>query len=302
MVGLTAVLRAILPSPLTMHSPPQRLGCLRAGNSSRKRFAAPGSRSNSGMESPRAPRPQHGDAFHFDPAQLQKWYLPQAMWDLLPAPLQASLTDVQHSGAAVSTGFARLEQHEANIEKHTEGDDQYDVDQLDNLPPAKLSRAFSNASSVFVSDASSCATASSSSASSASQSGSASPVTSSSHPRTRPTFSPVSLGDPASINRKQSRSRDRSFSTPLEPHDAYYATELSHLRTEALPGLRHLARKVDVDWADAKRSGVLNSDDANAFENWWAEKTCEIMALDSIGKYRADAFGLVPTGMGWCAP
>lgn len=127
-------------------------------------------------------------------------------------------------------------------------------------------------------------------------------MSSSSQPRARPTFSPVSLGDPASIIRKESRSRDRSFSTPLERHDAYYATELSHLRTEALPGLRHLARKVDIDWADAKRSGVLKPDDANAFENWWAEKTCEIMALNSISKYRADALGLAPTGMGWCAP
>jgi len=255
------------------------------------------------MDSPRAPHSKDEDAFHFDPAQLQKWYLPQNIWDGLPAALQASLTAVQHSGAAVSTGFARLAKHEVSLEKHGEGEDEDDVDELECLPPPRFNRAFSNASSVFTSDSSSCVTTASSVASSVSQSGCPSPATSSfSQPQTRPKFSPVSLGDPANAINKQSRSRDRSFSTPLEPHDAYYAIELSHLRTEALPRLRHLGRKVDFEWTDAKRSGILSTDDANAFENWWAEKTCEIMALNAMGKHRADALGLVPTGMGWCAP
>jgi hypothetical protein len=79
-------------------------------------------------------------------------------------------------------------------------------------------------------------------------------------------------------------------------------TELSHLRTEALPRLRHLARKVDFEWAEAKRSGNISADDANAFENWWAEKSCAITTLSENGKRLAEALGLMPTGMGWCAP
>jgi hypothetical protein len=169
---------------------------------------------------------------------------------------------------------------------------------LDHLPPPKF-RTVSNASSVFSSNSFSSATT----ASSSSQSGCTSPVTTSlSQPHVRPTFSPVSLGPPAQSFETKNRSRDRSFSTPLEPHDAYYANELSHLRTEALPRLRHLGRKVDYEWADAKRSGDLSSEDIKAFENWWSEKTCTIVSLCDQGKRLADALGLVPTGMGWCAP
>ena len=168
---------------------------------------------------------------------------------------------------------------------------------MDELPPPKF-RTISNASSVFASDSSSATTASS-----ASQSGGASPVAHSlSRPQTRPTFSPVSLGPPAESLDRRSRSRDRSFSTPLEPHDAYYATELSYLRTEALPRLRHLGRKVDFEWVDAKRSASLSPEDVNAFQNWWAEKTCTINSVYEKGKRLADALGLMPTGMGWCAP
>lgn len=116
------------------------------------------------------------------------------------------------------------------------------------------------------------------------------------------TLSPVSLGPLAHPLDKRSRSRERSFSTPLEPHDAYYATELSHLRTEALPRLRHLGRKVDTDWSEIKRTSTLSSGDVNAFENWWAEKKCNIQGLNEKGKRLAKALGLAATGMGWCAP
>jgi hypothetical protein len=110
------------------------------------------------------------------------------------------------------------------------------------------------------------------------------------------------LGSPADPFDKQTRSRDRSFSTPLDPHEAYYANELSHLRTEALPRLRHLGFKVDTQWYEAKRTAQLSAEDVNAFEKWWAEKTCTIVSLNEQGKRLATAHGLVPTGRGWCAP
>ena len=112
----------------------------------------------------------------------------------------------------------------------------------------------------------------------------------------------MSLGPPADPFDKLSRSRERSFSTPLEPHDAYYATELSHLRTEALPRLRHLGHKVDAECNEAKRSGDISEQDVNAFETWWAEKKCIIVSLNEKGKRLATALGLAATGMGWCAP
>lgn len=112
--------------------------------------------------------------------------------------------------------------------------------------------------------------------------------------------SPTSLGPPAVGQR--SSSRDRSFSTPLEPEDAYYDTELSHLHTEALPRLRHKCHKVDTEWNEVKRASIFSTDDANTFENYWAEQKCRVLELSDKGKRLADERGLAPTGMGWCAP
>lgn len=88
-------------------------------------------------------------------------------------------------------------------------------------------------------------------------------------------------------------------------------SELSHLRTESLVHLRHLSRDVDRHLADikGKRSAGFSGENAEAsvehandFENWWAEKTLEITSLSCKAKRLADALGLVPTGLGWCAP
>lgn len=73
-------------------------------SSSRKSFASPISRSTSNLDSPRAIVPKDGDAFSYDPAHLRAWFLPQELWDRLPAELRSSLAAVQHSGAAVLTG------------------------------------------------------------------------------------------------------------------------------------------------------------------------------------------------------
>jgi hypothetical protein len=170
--------------------------------------------------------------------------------------------------------------------------------QLDDLPPPKF-RTISNASSVFFSDFSSPATT----GSPASQSGCASPVNSSfGQSHTLSPLSPITLGPFADLFDNRSRSRERSFSTPLEPQDAYYRTELSHLRTEALPRLRHLGHKIDSEWYEFKRTGTLSTEDVNAFENWWAEKKCTIVSLNEQGKRLAATLGLASTGLGWCAP
>lgn len=309
-------------------------------SSSRKSFASSLSRSSSHLDSPRTACPKDGDAFSYDPAHLCTWYLPQALWDRLPAELQSSLAAVQHSGAAVLTGksrapcvtcahfpigyplrdivvaatstnninwrltgagFERLDKHTENLDsgrpEHKAPVDELLV-QLDDLPPPKF-RTISNASSVFQSDISSPLT----SGSPASQSGCASPVTSSgfSLSQTLSPVSPICLDQPT-FSDEHSRPRDRSFSTPLEPHDAYYATELSHLRTEALPRLRHKCHKVDTEWYEAKRTANIVADDVNAFENWWAEKKCTVLSLNEKGKRLATALGLANTGMGWCAP
>tara|TARA_R110002003_G_scaffold116_12_gene10156 strand:+ start:11519 stop:12076 length:558 start_codon:yes stop_codon:yes gene_type:complete len=163
------------------------------------------------------------------------------------------------------------------------------VVKLNDLPPKF--RTASDASSVFSSNYSSPVTT----GSPGSQSGSNSPVMS--------PLSPLSpIGPPANPFDQQARPRERSFSTPLESRDAHYALELSHLRTEALPRLRHLGHKVDTEWHEAKRSGAVSADDTDAFENWWAQKKCMILTLSETGKRLAAASGLAATGMGWTAP
>lgn len=254
------------------------------------------SRSSSYLNAARAAAaPKDGDAFSYNPAHLRHWYCPQELWDRLPEQVQSSLAALQHAGAAVLTGFERLD-------KHLEGSEDSDCDtsrlapedalaQLDQLPSPRL-RTTSNASSVFQSDSSTPLT----SASSASHSGSASPLES-----PVPVSQLMCPGSPLSLGlSERSRSRERSFSTPLKSHDAYYAVELSHLRTEALPRLRHKTYKVDTAWSEAKPH--MHPDDVNAFENWLAEKKCAILSLSERGKRLATAVGIANTGLGWCAP
>ncbi|CAA9963392.1 hypothetical protein P3342_008961 [Pyrenophora teres f. teres] len=259
-----------------------------------RRSVASLSRSASYIDSPRTACPKDGDAFSYDPAHLRHWYCPHELWVRLPQNVQSSLAAVQHSGAAVLTGFERLDKHlESSEDCHVDAKataDEYLV-QLDELPPPKF-RTVSNASSVFHSDSSSPCT----SGSSVSHSGSNSPVTSS-----LPMSQIMCPGSPICLGPSElSRSRERSFSTPLKAHDAYYAAELSHLRTEALPRLRHKSYKVDSEWAQAKHH--VSADDVNAFENFWAEKKCAILSLDERGRRLASAVGLANTGLGWCAP
>lgn len=192
------------------------------------------------------------------------------------------------------TGFERLDKYlegseDSDGESKASSDDY--LAHLDQLPSPRF-RTISNASSMLQSDASSPLTC----ASSTSQSGSASPVAPS-----VPVSQVMCPGSPICLGpAERSLSRERSFSTPLKSHDAYYAAELSHLRTEALPRLRHKTYKVDSAWSEAKPH--MHADDVNAFENWLAEKKCAVLSLTERGKRLATAVGIANTGLGWCAP
>ncbi|CBX97493.1 hypothetical protein LEMA_P106240.1 [Plenodomus lingam JN3] len=289
-------------------------------SSSRKSLASL-SRSASHIDTPRTACPKDSDAFSYNPVHLRAWLIPQDLWDRLPAPVQSSLAAVQHSGAAVLTMLARY----SRLKSHLPGSDQplialgferldkqaesassssheskVPMDELlmklEDLPLPKF-RTVSNASSVVQSDISSPITEGSSG--SQSQSECASPMTSFSSTQAVP-VSPISLGPPELFSHS-SRSRDRSFSTPLEPHDAYFATELSHLHTEALPRLRHKCHKVDTEWHEAKRAGNFTTDVMNDFENCWAEKKCLVLSLNEKCKRLANAHCVSSTGMGWAA-
>lgn len=108
--------------------------------------------------------------------------------------------------------------------------------------------------------------------------------------------------DPEKVN----RSRDSSFSTPIEPQDQGYVFELSTLRTEALPRLKHKGRQLDSEWREAKRANEtthrLSACDIAVFEQWWADKKIYIQNLYDQGKIMSSNFNLSPTGLGWTAP
>ncbi|KAF2248455.1 hypothetical protein BU26DRAFT_334460 [Trematosphaeria pertusa] len=285
---------AVATSPSPIYHSPQHGRNHQRRSSTRKSFTSMAIPSSPQIESPRTLCPRDGDAFSYNPSHLPAWYIPQDLWERLPATLQSTLASMQHAGAAALTGFERLDKHTEGLDSarppHRLEEDEFFV-QMDDLPPPKM-RTTSNASSVFLSDVSSPASPNSESAS---PSLSASQVTS---PVSPICLTPSELQYPDN----RARSRERSFSIPLEPHDAYYATELSHLRTEALPRLRHAARKVDTEWYEAKRSTTLSISDINDFENWWAEKKCRILHLNEQGKRLSLAIGLSSSGMGWTAP
>lgn len=56
------------------------------------------------IESPRTLCPRDGDAFSYNPSHLPAWYIPQDLWERLPATLQSTLASMQHAGAAALTG------------------------------------------------------------------------------------------------------------------------------------------------------------------------------------------------------
>ncbi|KAH7117857.1 hypothetical protein B0J11DRAFT_442072 [Dendryphion nanum] len=258
------------------------------------------------LESPRTLCPRDGDAFSYAAGHLPAWYISQELWQRLPSELQSSLAAMQHAGAAVLTGFERVEQHSVNTTKGKDtairDDDivatlQDSIPMMPTLPP--LLRGDSVISTEL--EASMCSSVFTSSSSSVSISPPYTPVSEASTPISPMALAPLDKSLFSGLRRVISR--ERSFSTPLEPHDAYYITELSQLRTESLPRLRHSIRKVDTRWIETKRGdGLLSTDEINEFENWLAEKKYTMLTLDTKCKTLSEAAGLSSNGLGWTAP
>jgi len=300
--------------------------------------------------------PHNEDAFSFNPSHLHSWYVPQSLWKRLPIHLRAALINMQHSGAAVLTGFARLDEHNeafhamavskpVDDEVEIQHDDTPLRDSVSNLsnfvssvrrlPPVRTaSDASSRLESILGSPvfSASASTVSSVPTPDLVASESKSPIspmcltpttllvdlfpklpgsstaTATSTPNsiladsaTVPTIEP-STEAVQEESHKRPRDRDRFFTTPLEPQNAYYASELSHLRTEALPRLRHSARKVDTEFYEAKRLHQISEDEAGELATWWSSKKATIRSLDDQGRRLSLAMGIPATGMGWTAP
>lgn len=296
-------------SPKPIYHSPNGLGCNHSRrNSSRRSFTSTALPSLP-KESPRPLCPRDGDSYSYKPRHLPAWYVSQDLWERLPGHIQSPLTALQHAGAAVLTGYERLEKHSEDRDNdHAKAiDDEMDVQleesilllpTLDTRFPPKL-RTESTTSSALTESTIWSPVFSSQSSGSASPDLSASQTTS---PISPICLTPADAEPPANRPCDRLLSKERSFCTPLEPHNAYYATELSQLRTESIPRLRHAARKVETEWYDCKRQGAIPAHDIAAFEQWWAEKKSIIVNLNEKCKQLSVAFGMGPAGMGWTAP
>jgi len=103
----------------------------------------------------------------------------------------------------------------------------------------------------------------------------------------------------SAASRSRSRTRSMSLGIQLEGQERFLVPELSHLRTEILPHLRHSVRKVDVAFVEAKLAGTISTSHVEAFEPWWKSTKAKINRLDNETKTIADDINLPPTGMGW---
>ena len=201
---------------------------------------------------------------------------------------------MQHAGAAVLTGFERLENLSGSLNPVPEEKSQVGGPKLEDRFGTTIvkPRTVSNASSVrhdsgFSSPISVSPTSSISS----------SPLLSSNHPTA--SISPLSLPPTINTAAQTSHHHRRAFTTPLNPHDAYYAAELSYLRTDSLPRLRHSARRVETEWAECKRADRAFADSGAEFEVWWAEKKELVGSLNDKGKRLSMSMGVGGVSMGW---
>lgn len=250
------------------------------------------------IESPRTLCPRDIDAFSFSAAHLPYWCFDDALWKHLPDSLKELVAHFQRSGAAVLTGFERLEEHSGHITTFTPRptEDEMLVQLDDSISSLKSLPKLDTDSTLSSFNVTSSPTSSAQSPSmSASQGSQISPV------------SPISLAvdvfpdgmlSPGSI--LGSRTRERSFSTPVDPCDAYYRNELSQLRTEAIPRLRHAALRLAIEWTAVKNSGSIPKEDVEAFQRWWDERKVKADDLDEKTRRLSDFHGLTPHGLGWC--
>jgi hypothetical protein len=198
-------------------------------------------------------------------------------------------------------GYARIEAHtsaQGNSRANTKFEDDELIAKLDALPPPKM-RTISNASSVILSDVNSPVFTETS----ISEAGTPSMASSQS---TNP-VSPICLGPSDTLpTEKGDRSRDGSFITPIEPQDQGYVLEISSLRTEALPRLKHSGHKLDLEWRETKRTNDsthhLSAIDVATFEKWLAEAKLKIDRLYDRGQHLSSGLNLSPNGLGWAAP
>ncbi|OCL11453.1 hypothetical protein AOQ84DRAFT_229298 [Glonium stellatum] len=245
------------------------------------------------IESPRTLCPRDGDAFSYNPAHLPVWYMPPDLWARLPSQLLASLAAMQHAGAAVLTGFERLENLSGSLDSVTEETAQTAGSELEDCFDTITKQRTSSDSSSSRHDSGFSSPLSTSPTSSISSS----PLLSSHH--SGAPITPLSLPPTIDSDAQDKSNRRRAFTTPLDPHNSYYTAELSYLRTDSLPRLRHSARKVETTLAECRRADRALASLGAEFEAWWVGKKQLVSSLNDKGKTLGMSMGAGGMCMGW---
>ncbi|KAL1624613.1 hypothetical protein SLS54_003958 [Diplodia seriata] len=323
-----------------------------------------------GVSARRTHCPRDVDAFSFSPSHLPTWSMAQDLWESLPDRLRPHIVSVQHAGAAVLTGFERLQEIRTTLLSDLEEQDEpqdsvYGNDPIESNSPAgpELDILLSNMNfdtltkgprsrhdslatpalstpSLTPSGSSDVLSDRSAVSSMPGTPGESSPVTPASPPtilspfnfpvddkfaqqqsHTPPPTPPTSLASPVSSpdtempcspictpstpsNLVNVLSPLRPFiNPPRHPHATYYAAEMAELRCVALVRLRHAARRVDAEWGECKRVGVVRPSErdpdariAKEFELWWSGMKGAIGALEERVR-RTERLGLGLSGL-----
>lgn len=271
---------------------------------------------------PRTSCPEDTNAFSYDPKHLKAWHMSPDLWAQLPDSLRTSLMALQHAGAAVLTGFERLEKLRASLPDVDEREEEFYIASTDRGLCRSMSesycRHYSFASSVPGSALPSLTNSALNSPVTISSPGLESPVSE----LCPPVNTPYSEKDIAAVtlsDRSVLRPSPRNLPTPppehvyspsgqisppvgnlllkpfrtidtipTDPATAYYHAELSHLRSDAIVHLRHCTMRVDADCAEAKRDELISADVEEAFDEWWSGIKGKVWGLDVRGKAMAE--------------
>ncbi|KAF2836809.1 hypothetical protein M501DRAFT_987076 [Patellaria atrata CBS 101060] len=242
------------------------------------RLSMPASSSSSGIPVPEFTsssnlRPKDSHTFSFDPQHLADWTMPATQWNLLPVSLQKSVTAIQQAGAAVDTGFMRLEELKQVI-SGTDGLDEGESDFDNSFPITTRPRLLSLTKSL-----------------STSSNVTAGSPTSSSFSQYSPVITPMTPSTPMtppilSFRAIPTRETIVHVLPPPTPQHSYYAAELAHLRTEALPRLRHAIIRLETEWYEQKEEidPQIGEDLVRKLREWIGTKKADAQEMHEMAK------------------
>jgi hypothetical protein len=228
------------------------------------------------LDSPRTSMPRDDNAFTFRREHLDDWSMPDSLWIMLPAELKTKVKNLQHSGAAVQTSFARLEELAHDLPEVIHEDEETDKDKSMTSLAGKTSQDFIDLNAKLVqvqyqrrasetsrmeekfdcspippeyratSGIETASTSFSSEMTTRTNSTSCPSPFDLSHPHSPEPMSPTPL-DLGTTSRRNSNATSNMTAPPRNAPLGHYLAQLHHLRTEDVVRLRHAMYAVETE-------------------------------------------------------